>query len=339
MLDGARPQGSAGIGVYRIVRTYNAETTAMARIEDFESQLQATVEECAEIPSFASYQPYCVNFAERRLVLAKPPQGRFDLGAPFFYYDQRLTAHSLLQVPFEKLHQFDQGENMSPTFILSPGRTGSTLLLNMLRAAGGGTVSEPDVFTNVARHSSAVDASWRGYELALLRVAVAVFRGDLGDSPIIKLRGSCNAIVGELAQAFGQARFVFILRNRESWAQSLVRSFGFNLDKMVQTLATCVTAIDQLHARGANIAVAWYEDLLSTPLETVGAICPTELGPVQRQRMAETMARDSQAGTPLARSRLPAAGMTPEQSSSFEAAWRNHPVMSILARNDLERLR
>lgn len=311
----------------------------MARIEDFESRLEATVEDCSEIAAFASYLPYCVIFSERQLVLAKPRRGGFDLGAPFFYYDQRLTAQSLLKIPFEKLHQLDRGEKMSPTFILTPGRTGSTLLMNMLRAAGGGTVSEPDVFTNVAKQGlAAADHVSSDYEL-LLGVCVAAFRNDLGSSPFIKLRGSCNSIVSELAHAFRLSCFVFILRNRESWAESLVRSFGFNAEKMVQTLATCVTAIDQLRARGARTVVLWYEDLLSSPLETVAAICPATLGTVEEQRLAETMMRDSQAGTPLARSRLPAAGMTREQALSFDTAWRAHAVMNILARNGLERLR
>lgn len=340
MLDGPRPQGSPSIGVYRVVRRHNTETTAVARAEDFESQLEAIVEDCSGIATWGSYLPYCVNFAERHLVLARPRQGGFDLEAPFLYYTQRLTAHSLVRVPFEKIHQLDQGERMSPTFILTPGRSGSTLLMSLLRTAGAATVSEPDVFTNVARHitGAAEDVS-REYALPLLRVCVAAFRNDLGSSPFIKLRGSCNAIVDEFTRAFPQACFVFILRNRETWAESLVRAFGLNVGKMVQTLAECVTAIDRLRSRGARIVVLWYEDLLSSPVETVRNICTVHIGAEQEQRFAETMSRDAQAGTPLARSRLPAAGMTREQAFSFEAAWRQHPVVDDLARNGLERLR
>lgn len=335
-----RTRVSPGIGVYRIVRRHNAQTTAMARAEDFDSQLQEVLEDCSGIATWQSYLPYCVNFAERQLVLAGPWRGKFNLAAPFFYYDQRRTAQRLAQVPFERLHELDRGEPLSPGFILTPGRTGSTLLVSMLRAAGAATLSEPDVFTNVARHRTGATENVSGpYELPLLRVCGAAFCNALGSSPFIKLRGSCSSIVAELNRAFPQSRFVFILRNRDSWAHSFVRSFGFNVARMVQTLAACVTAIDRLRAQDARSVVLWYEDLLASPLETVTEIFAAEIGPLQKQRLAQAMSRDAQAGTPLARSRLPAAGMTLEQASSFEAAWRQHPVVDCLARNGLEQLR
>jgi len=61
------------------------------------------------------------------------------------YEWQLANARFLLEVPFDILWEFGDARGMRPTFIVSAGRSGSTLLAQLLRALDYNVVSEPQL--------------------------------------------------------------------------------------------------------------------------------------------------------------------------------------------------
>ena len=86
----------------------------------------------------AATLPYCADLArERALFTTHDGAGLAKLlAAAFMFNDQLETATGAISVPFERLDEAIAPPPAPPVLVFSPGRTGSTLLVRLLAAAG-----------------------------------------------------------------------------------------------------------------------------------------------------------------------------------------------------------
>ena len=283
---------------------------------------------------------YCADLAAERALYTV--QSRESLEATFaeptLYAAQLKQARRILSVPFERLEEMAPMHGLHPTFIFSLGRTGSTLLSRMLDAIGRSSVSEPDLFTQIAvlgpggqRRLGSVA------ERQLLLAGVASLARYRGRDVFIKLRNQCNAAPERLMAAVPYAKAAFMLRDRHAWGLSRHRAFGETPRKVANTLREAVVALDRLLKIGVTPTVVWYEDLLARPHEVLlklvahSALAPKAIG----ERVAGVLSVDSQEGSAVARDKLEAKQVDAGFADEFDREWRAIVPTPLIKQHDL----
>ncbi|WP_047249842.1 sulfotransferase family protein [Chromobacterium subtsugae] len=324
----------------RVSGVTHGESTRMVRPDDFASDIVAAVDAAAQIEDFGRYLPLCVDWRAERLRYSRWEDASPLSDAPFLYQRQRRQAAMLADIPFERLPELGQAEGMTPTFIFSIGRCGSTLLSRMLAAVGEQAVSEPDALTNIAL----VDNAEQGRQAAeagelIVRSCVEALRRACGPSPVIKLRAVCNLAAAAFVRALPNARYVFMFRGREDWVRSYSRAFGDSAAELEALLRQSAQAFQHLRAAGAEPELVWYEDLLADPAAALRRILPhrADLAAFEAP-LAEALRADAQQGSILARSRLAARPVADGIVEEFEDLWRQSRPEGLLREAGLARL-
>ncbi|WP_047236468.1 sulfotransferase family protein [Chromobacterium subtsugae] len=324
----------------RVSGVTHGESTRMVRPDDFASDIVAAVDAAAQIEDFGRYLPLCVDWRAERLRYSRWEDASPLSDAPFLYQRQRRQAAMLADIPFERLPELGQAEGMTPTFIFSIGRCGSTLLSRMLAAVGEQAVSEPDALTNIAL----VDNAEQGRQAAeagelIVRSCVEALRRACGPSPVIKLRAVCNLAAAAFVRALPNARYVFMFRGREDWVRSYSRAFGDSAAELEALLRQSAQAFQHLRAAGAEPELVWYEDLLADPAAALRRILPhrADLAAFEAP-LAEALRADAQQGSILARSTLAARPVADGIVEEFEDLWRQSRPEGLLREAGLARL-
>ncbi len=247
--------------------------------------------------------PYCADLARERALFTTHDRAGLAklLAAAFMFNEQLETATGVLSVPFEHLNDLIAPAPAPPVLVFSPGRTGSTLLVRLLAAAGLACASEPDMLTQLARAPRDAFALLLapGTREALARACLAQLGHTLGGGVIVKLRSQCNARPLLLTGAAPGCRVVFMLRGVAGWALSRHRSFLEPPEIVASILRQAMDALDKLAFSGAAFDVLWFETLAADPAAAL-RVCAPGLR-FDADVLEDVMARDSQAGTMIAR--------------------------------------
>jgi len=331
---------SRTIYVRRVIATSHADSTRMVRPEDFETDIVKSVSSVRQIENFNQYLPLCVDWKAERLVYGRWDGARSLSDVPFLYQRQRLCTKMLADIPFERLHELGCADGMTPMFIFSIGRCGSTLLSKMLSAVGENALSEPDVLTNIAHLDSAEQRALAdGAKELIVRSCVESFRYGCGPAPIIKLRARCNSAADAFLNALPDARYVFMFRERKGWVQSNSRAFGESAQALASLLTQSVEAFQHMRSVGANPELVWYEDLLAHPVDTLKRILPhrAELSNCY-PALSQSLRADAQAGSNLSMAALAARSADPGIVDAFEMIWQQMRPEQLLTELGLTRL-
>lgn len=174
--------------------------------------------------------PYCIAPRRRWVVFVRVPD-ETDLQevSPFFYHAQREHAECLYAISYDSFVRFARGipdRTKDCLFLYSTGRCGSTLLMHLLAAASGAhSVSEPDIYTQVAY----ADAEAKHAELlaAYTRVLAHHVRLRHPERPrlILKLRSQCTYIADRIREAVPEASNLFLYRNAMDFTNSFCSAF------------------------------------------------------------------------------------------------------------------
>lgn len=288
--------------------------------------------------------PYAADVAAAQLLLTAHVWPARLQHAPFLYGAQRETARVILKLPFGRLREIygPPDREVSPVFILSPGRTGSTLLSRLLGCVTGRSFSEPDLFSQFAGQRGRLAALPEARRADLMWSLVAPFQAlELGDAPgrvVFKFRSQVNALLPDLIAAYPQARYVFMLREPVAWARSCHRSFNDSVDRAVGKLLGAARALHLLRGAAVSHAVVTYEALVNDPVAAIGQIM--EVDPATDTalagRLAAVMQADSQAGARISRQKT---GTPKPQEETwvaeFTAAWRAQRPARLLHPEEL----
>lgn len=306
-------------------------------IEDFELGAGVPV---TELPPGQAL-PYAVDMRQRLMQFTLHDDARKLCEAPFVYAAQRDTARRLAQVPFARLDAaFGAWRKAArPVLVLSIGRTGSTLLDALLRVAMPLSVSEPDTMTQLAGTSRLGHLNDRSIEQLTLWHALSPFLQLAGDDRVaVKFRSQVNLLSPALARVFPNARYVFMLRDPESWALSTYRSFKLPPEGVVGRLLGGINAIDRLTAAGVDLNILRYEELLQDPRAAIERIAGPDPSGKRAAGISAVMSTDSQAGTHLA-GRTSDRTRTEDENAwmgEFLASWQSARPSADIARLKLE---
>ena len=289
-------------------------------------------------PLPAGTLPYCADLARERALFTTHDEAGLAklLAAAFMFNDQLETATGAISVPFEQLDEAIAPPPAPPVLVFSPGRTGSTLLVRLLAAAGLACASEPDMLTQLARAPREAFALLPpGTREALARACLAQLGHTLGGGVIVKLRSQCNARPLLLTGAAPGCRVVFMLRGVAGWALSRHRSFLEPPETVAAILRQAIDALDKLAFCGAAFDVLWFETLAADPAAAL-RICAPGLA-FDADVLGAVMARDSQAGTMIAREHVASSPAQDGFMAQLARDWREaragaewHPATEAL---------
>ncbi len=310
--------GARGINSYTILARREAQQD-LVDPADLTLALQGVLDGEALPPGAL---PYCIDMGRERVLFTTHDAAGLArlLAAAFMFNDQLESAQSVISVPFERLDASIATPDVPPALIFSPGRTGSTLLTRLLAAAGLACASEPDALTQAVRlHRDDFRLLPPGTREALARACIAQLGQTLGGGVVIKLRSQCNARPLLLSDAAPGCRVIFMLRGLQAWALSRHRSFLEPPEIVASILRQALDAYDKLAFSGAPFDVLWFETLASDPQAALRICAPGVR--VTQDVLDAVMARDSQAGTAIARELV--AGLPTQDGfmSQFERDW------------------
>lgn len=286
--------------------------------------------EIAALPSDAT--PYCVDFEKQSLLCVR---GDDLLSHPFLYQAQRERGRTIVEIPLEEVPQM----HVEPTFIFSPGRCGSTLLVRALEAIGVPSASEPDYCRQIGRAFVLTKAPSRETCHRLLRAATAVLALRLGTAaPVIKLQAECNGWPMLIVHAFRSLKVVFIVRNPRDWALSWKRVSppAFSARDVVRMLQRALRALDRL-CEGHDVRICDYADF-SQPDTAYYAELASFLGydkVVSEPALRAALARDAQEGNRMSGSARKAQPVDPRFLDEFEKLWKMERPVEIIERRAL----
>lgn len=276
--------------------------------------------------------PYCLDFVRRRSVYVAGVDVRAAQEAPFYYLHLRRHAQSAVTFPWESANA---DVLRVPVFLFSPGRCGSTLLSQILVAAGISNVSEPDFYTQATSRLAASSLNPLG---TAMRNAVLKMGDDLctalsvSGPMVAKLRAECCRAPGLLIDP-RERRTLFMTRQFESWARSTGRVFRNAPRKMVGKYLTALACYDFLR-KNSDCHLIRYKELMTDPNATCAALGRFLRAEISPAALVQAMKKDSQTNTPLAQGRR---GETPGSDERLEktlALWNSDKVKRMRGRLD-----
>jgi hypothetical protein len=308
-----------------------AQSRGFARPDDFTTVRAGSSGEQAICPLM-----YCVDFKTQHVIYTvhDPENIGVTLAEPFLFLAQLRHAKKVLSLPIQDIDRTISTASLRPTFIFTTGRAGSTLLAAMFKAIGKSVASEPDALTQMAMLPPSALEESPNLDMQIMAACVSNLSDYIGPEPIIKLRSQCNAAPERIVGSVENSRAIFLLRDRKSWALSRHRAFGEPPRRIAVILAEAVRAIDRLRCIGAAPQIIWYDDLIAHPWPTLAKIImgsplePRELD----ERLAATLASDSQAGTVLAQGNVAANRGDDDFLDRFEAEWETAQPREVMDR-------
>jgi hypothetical protein len=285
----------------------------------------------------AEFLVYSIDFGRKLLTYTDSASRIYSNPGPFLYLSQRALASSIVEVPFGELS--DSGWDMRPTFIMSPGRCGSTLLFQLLKATGMSAISEPDVFTNFAIRQAVTHP---GIPIRnadrVLRACVQSFHFHWGRAPIIKLRGICVYSIKAILRALPNASFVFLFREKSRWVRSQMRLGNGNAEALSLLLRQSIGAVDVVGRGGRQAHILWYEDLLKKPRAVLSVFSPSNPGNFLTSAIENVLSRDSQAGSPIAKKALKDTNHLESDLQRFDYFWQGWRPLRLIKKYGLQPL-
>lgn len=172
---------------------------------------------------------YGLDDRRRRALFVETPSGVDVTAHPFYYQAQYTHATRLLSVSYETLLALAAAVDAPAvpiSVVFSLGRSGSTLVSRIFATVPGiVSLGEPDVYTHICSARTA-DGSRDDELRALLRSATRILTRHAGGRTIVLKPRSVVVDVADLfRQVYPDAPFVFLHRDLDGWARSMLRAF------------------------------------------------------------------------------------------------------------------
>lgn len=285
---------------------------------------------------------YCLDHANQQALFVETPSDVDLLQEPFYFIAQYDHAQKLIALPYATLQTLAQSVTVNPQRIIlfySTGRCGSTLVSNVMNVNPAVvSFSEPDVFSQLVHIHTAGQAT--DTEVAALLAASTLIMAANAQKQgfqffAFKFRSYVLSLSHLLYQMIPQAKTVFMYRNALPWATSFSRAFGSSDENLEARLETSgfrymIPSVNQ-HLLTHDNTISWVEYVACMWVSTMqngrflqqqGAACArfeelqanpqpvlqsllTQCGlPLpDANKLAQVLAKDSQAGTAGAQDR------------------------------------
>jgi len=280
-----------------ILRETAADATRSSNLADFPTGPFRTSSRQRDQAAF----PCLIDIAHGRTLYVPGLDAQRLREAPFANVYARTEAKSVLSVPWEAGPINRPVVKADPLYVFSSGRCGSTLLHNILTAAGVNGVSEPDIAT--ALISPVYDK--RPLMRPLLRWATRTFVRDLasalgeGRGPlVVKLRSQFCRAAEPLLKGSCERRTIFMTRDFASWSRSVGQLFRVSPAYLIQEYRRSLKCYAYLR-QVSHCHFLRYEDLVADPGQEMARLSEFLGHEITGHAIDEAMAEGSQKGTRL----------------------------------------
>jgi hypothetical protein len=280
-----------------ITRASAADTTRSSSLTDFPTgPFRRRLD-----PRGRAAFPCLIDIARGRTLYVPDLDAQRLREAPFANVYARTEAKSVLSVPWEAGPINRRAIGADPLYIFSSGRCGSTLLHNILLAAGVNGVSEPDIATAL------ISPVYSKYPLLrpLLRWATRTYVRDLvsalddGRGPlVIKLRSQFCGAAEPLLKSSRERRTIFMTRDFASWSRSAGQLFRVSPAYLIQEYRRSLKCYVYLR-QASHCHFLRYEDLVADPGREMARLSEFLGHEITGRAIDEAMAVGSQKGTGL----------------------------------------
>lgn len=266
----------------RILARRAADSTAVASVRDFlvgparEITLRSLFFAAPEALS-----PYALDVARERVAFVRTAPGVDPAEAhPFFYAAQRKHAAELVLASFDEVHALADdlaAVTMRFAFLYSAGRSGSTVAGKIAASLPSvQTLSEPDVFANLAMERRSGDGRREEQLVRIVRSTARIFGANRAAvdpqrrTLFIKQRG-LGVFAAELVhRALPDARAVYLERDVAAVVDSYIGAF---LAHPMIALGRRI-GLDRLAARIVRAAVPYTHPWIARTMPGVVAAAP-----------------------------------------------------------------
>jgi hypothetical protein len=226
-------------------------------------------------PEPEGWIPYCEDEHTGHLICATGLDATAIAARGLHYAQLRAATRKIAVVPVERVPISAQACT-SRVYLFSPGRCGSTLLCQVLRAAGVPALAEPGFYLSfLQRARGMAEAQRSGLRTTLAKLEYLLLKPfDDADTVIIKPHPYCSAdldlwLGGERGKP--RPRTVALLRRIVPWSRSW---YTFNQTDAVQDVALYIRYLEQLAILKAttHCLLVTYEELIKNPAQVVKRI-------------------------------------------------------------------
>jgi tetratricopeptide (TPR) repeat protein len=279
--------------------------------------------------------PYGFDFLQQRIMYTADLDPQEAARAVFHYEHLRENVRTMISVPWETRLKQPRFRHPDPIFIFSPGRAGSTLLADLIRSTGALSLSEPDIFAQMAiafpkipRDTSLPQSVVRVFRRAVSDLIAPLIQGQDSAQVVIKLRMESN-LRPELPLTVCQQtpKTLFIVRRFRSWAQSILAVKPISIEAAGRLYHDALLAYRHLKAASHCLLVR-YEDLRPDCAAALQSIADHIERPLESIDLS-VLGRHSQDGTAIKKSREAGLTKVPD-AATIDAWWRDHAPADLL---------
>jgi hypothetical protein len=280
-----------------IMRETAADATRSSSMADFPAGPFRT----AVNPRGQAAFPCLIDIARARTLYVPGLDAQRLREAPFANVYARTEAKSVLSVPWEAGPINRPSLKADPIYVFSSGRCGSTLLHNILTAAGVNGVSEPDIATAL------ISPAYGKYPVLrpLLRWATRAYVRDLvsalGDNRgplVVKLRSQFCRAAEPLLKGSRERRTIFMTRDFASWSRSVGQLFRVTPAYLIQEYRRSLKCYAYLR-QTSHCHFLRYENLVADPQREMARLSQFLGHDITGHAVDAAMAVGSQKGTRL----------------------------------------
>jgi hypothetical protein len=253
-------------------------------------------------PEPEGWVPYCEDEHTGHLICATGLDATAIAARGLHYAQLRPATKKIAVVPSELVPVSVQARTKR-VYLFSPGRCGSTLLCQVLRAAGVPALAEPGFYLSfLQRARGTTEAQRSGLRTTLAKLEYLLLKPfDDADTVIIKPHPYCSADLDLwLGGERGQPRplTIALLRRIIPWSHSW---YTFNQTDAVQDVALYIRYLEQLAILKAttNCLLVTYEELVKNPAQVVKHIGQHLDIPVDISKTTTALQIDAHAGDKL----------------------------------------
>ncbi len=280
--------------------------------------------------------PYCLNFDTGTILFSAAIDPKQAMEAEFHYAYLRERTRFFVELPGPSIRLPQSAALPKSLLLFSPGRCGSTLLAKVIRALGGVCISEPDFYSQAALH--ALPAGSLGtndrHLLEIARKFLVSLWMRSTDSVVMKMRSHANyAPMALLPEGEDPRKTLFLMRPFEPWCESRMRAFDNDLQDNFRIYAAALKALRQLQQQ-THCLLLDFDEINGPSLEWARRLAAFLDHDFNEEAVRRVMSEDSQAGTPLAKTRL-VRTLPSTLREEIAQLWRQSAPRDLLAETGL----
>ena len=279
--------------------------------------------------------PYCMDFQKHLLVNAVGLHPLAAANATFHYTYLRAHAKHVICLPIQRIPKTIKSPDVVPFLLFSPGRCGSTLMTKISSGLGITSLSEPDIYSQVALQVSHGSNSANEIKLIthLLRYASTLLLRPFSQisetKVLVKFRSDVNRAPWIVLSSFiKKPKTIFLLRDFCSWCESRRRAFSNSLEQNLEIYTRSLLTLRFLRQH-TDCLLIHYEEIVENRTKVFSQLASFYEVELNYEVIDAIANEDSQAGTILAREQL-SRQLSNKELAEIASLWKERAPQALL---------